>query len=248
MAPDLDEFSSRGVTVNLGGHDVRTFSPEDALLAICVHGSKDFWARLSWIADVSELIQSNPGLDWKAISARAEALQVQRMLHVGLILAARVLDATLPEEIAGQVKADPTRGRNCDGAGTEPPGFGRSHNGRMGTISASPEIGSRVLRGLALCLAPRDGPGRGGLADASAAARAGAALRPAAPAAFDSKIRALARSGLIDYFEIFTTWMECSMRTQRAGRLSCGATSRRGPSLSPRGLPSMVSATITSES
>jgi hypothetical protein len=28
------------------------------------------------------------------------------MLHVGLILAARVLDATLPEEIAGLVKAD----------------------------------------------------------------------------------------------------------------------------------------------
>ncbi len=105
VAPDLDEFSSRGVTVNLGGHDVRTFSPEDALLAICVHGSKDFWARLSWIADVSELIQS-PGIDWKAISARAAALYVQRMLHVGLILAARVLDATLPEEIAVRVKED----------------------------------------------------------------------------------------------------------------------------------------------
>jgi hypothetical protein len=106
VAPDLDEFSARGVTVNLGGHDVRTFSPDDALLAICVHGSKDFWARIAWIADVSELIQSHPGLDWKAINARAEALQVQRMLHVGLILAARVLDATLPEEIAGLVKAD----------------------------------------------------------------------------------------------------------------------------------------------
>jgi len=106
VAPDLDEFSARGVTVNLGGHDVRTFSPEDALLAICVHGSKDFWARIAWIADVSELIQSHPELDWKAINARAEALQVQRMLHVGLILAARVLDAALPEEIAGRVKED----------------------------------------------------------------------------------------------------------------------------------------------
>jgi hypothetical protein len=106
VAPHLDEFSSRGVTVNLGGHDVHTFSPEDALLAICVHGSKDFWARIAWIADVSELIQSQPRLDWKGISARAEVLQVQRMLHVGLILAARILDATLPEEIAGKVKAD----------------------------------------------------------------------------------------------------------------------------------------------
>jgi hypothetical protein len=106
VAPDLDEFSSRGITVNLGGHDVRTFSPEDALLTICVHGSKDFWTRIAWIADVAELVQSQPGLDWKAINARAEVLQVQRMLHVGLILAARILDATLPEEIAERVKAD----------------------------------------------------------------------------------------------------------------------------------------------
>jgi hypothetical protein len=105
-APDIDELSTRGVTISLGGHDVRTFCPEDALLAICVHGSKDSWARLSWIADVSELIQSQPALDWKGIRARAEALRLERMLHAGLILAARILDAALPDEIAKRVRDD----------------------------------------------------------------------------------------------------------------------------------------------
>jgi hypothetical protein len=105
-APNLNGFFSRSATVDLGGHDVRTFSPEDALLAICVHGSKDLWGRISWIADVSELIQAQPGLDWRKVCRRTESLRVQRMLHVGLILAARILDAALPDEIATEVKED----------------------------------------------------------------------------------------------------------------------------------------------
>ena len=90
---NFDDFYARSVELNLGGHHVRTFSPEDALLAICVHGSKDFWERLSWIADVAELLESHPELDWYKIGQRAESLRVERMLRVGLALAARVLDA-----------------------------------------------------------------------------------------------------------------------------------------------------------
>jgi Uncharacterised nucleotidyltransferase len=108
VVPDLDEFSSRLADVNLGGHKVRTFSAEDALIAICVHGSKDFWGRLSWVADVAELIQSQTVLEWGKISRRAESLRVQRMLHVGLALAAGILGAVLPDEIAARVKEDRT--------------------------------------------------------------------------------------------------------------------------------------------
>lgn len=108
VVPDLDDFFSRAVDVSLGGHDVRTFAPEDALIAISVHGSKDFWERLSWIADVSELVESHPRLDWPAISQRAESLRVERMLHVGLILAAEVLGMDLPGGIARRVGEDRT--------------------------------------------------------------------------------------------------------------------------------------------
>src|ERR1700730_12266248 len=45
-----------------------------------------------------------------------------------------------------------------------------------------------------------------------------------------------------------TTVMDLSILTQRAGLFSCGATSRNGPCLTPSGAPSIVSATITSES
>jgi len=47
------------------------------------------------------------------------------MLHVGLILAARILDANPSgRKLRERVKADRPRGRNCDGVGTEPAGFG----------------------------------------------------------------------------------------------------------------------------
>jgi len=104
--PDLQELARNRVPVMLGGYEVLTFSPEDGLPILCIHGSKDFWERLSWIADISELIQAYPALDWDAALRRAESLSAERMLHVGLALANRVLSAPLPEVIAKRVGAD----------------------------------------------------------------------------------------------------------------------------------------------
>jgi hypothetical protein len=106
VVPDLDNFSQRLVPVDLGGHAVHTFRVEDALPILCIHGSKDFWERLSWIADLSELIQSHPALDWDQAERRAESLKAQRMLHLGLTLAADLLDTPLPPEILSRIRAD----------------------------------------------------------------------------------------------------------------------------------------------
>jgi len=99
VVPCLDDFSQRLVPVELTGRDVQTFCPEDALPILCTHGSKDFWERISWIADISELVQAHPQLDWDAVRRRAELLKAQRMLHLGLTLAGRLLNAPLPREI-----------------------------------------------------------------------------------------------------------------------------------------------------
>jgi hypothetical protein len=106
IVPDLDELARNRVPVMLSGHDVLTFSAEDGLPLLCIHGSKDFWERLSWIADISELIQAHPALDWDAALRRAESLRAERMLHLGLALANRMLSAPLPKEIATRVAAD----------------------------------------------------------------------------------------------------------------------------------------------
>jgi hypothetical protein len=102
---DLDDLAGRLAPVSLSGREIRTFGPEDGLLLLCVHGAKDFWERMSWVADIAELVQAQP-LDWDAVFRRAESLRLGRMLRLGLTLARGLLDAPLPVEIAARVSGD----------------------------------------------------------------------------------------------------------------------------------------------
>jgi hypothetical protein len=104
--PSIDDLSKDLVKVELSGRAMRTFCPEDALPILCIHGSKDFWERISWVADISELIQAYPHLDWDAVRRRAESLKAQRMLHLGVSLASHLLNTPLPPEVLQSANAD----------------------------------------------------------------------------------------------------------------------------------------------
>jgi len=106
LRPDLAQMSRRLVSVTLSGHEIYTFAPEDMLTLLCVHGSKDFWARISWIADISEFVRANPRLDWNVTFNRAKELGTERMLNLGLALASKLLHAPLPEAVMSRVERD----------------------------------------------------------------------------------------------------------------------------------------------
>jgi len=106
LPPDLDDLARRLVPVFLSGHEIRTFAPEDALVMLCIHGAKDFWGKISWIADIAELIRACPTMDWDAAFRRADSWNARRIVHFGLALASEVLGAQLPDEIATRVRAD----------------------------------------------------------------------------------------------------------------------------------------------
>jgi hypothetical protein len=106
VAPDFEEMSKSAEEVGIGGHEVRTFCMEDTLVLLCVHGSKDFWERISWIADVSELVQRVTALDWQRVFSRAAEWKATRMLLLGLALASQLLDLPLADEIRARVDAD----------------------------------------------------------------------------------------------------------------------------------------------
>jgi len=108
VVPNLEEMSKGAQNVTIGGHGVGTFGPEDTLVLLCIHGSKDFWERISWIADVSEFIQRSKHPDWPRVFARAEELKATRMVNLGLALASRLLGAPLNDEVRARVDADAT--------------------------------------------------------------------------------------------------------------------------------------------
>src|SRR6202046_4043286 len=106
VPPNLDEFFQNTVEFSVAGRDVSSFAPEYLLPMLCIRGSKNFWERFSWMADVSELIQACPTLDWNKTLRIAESLRATRILHLGLTLAKTLLDAPLLPEIARAVESD----------------------------------------------------------------------------------------------------------------------------------------------
>jgi SAM-dependent methyltransferase len=102
---DFDKMSRRFIVVDIAGRKMRTFSVEDTLLMLCVHGAKHFWDRLAWSVDVAELIKTQP-LDWDLSLRIAAEMQSTRVLLLGLYLAHELLQAPLPPHVLERAQRD----------------------------------------------------------------------------------------------------------------------------------------------
>lgn len=102
---DIDDLSTRLVAVPVGGHEVRTFSPEDTFLLLSIHGSKHFWEQLAWIADLAAFLHAYPHLNWDQVFRRAQSMRAHRMVVVSLALALW-LSSSPPEELLAHVRSD----------------------------------------------------------------------------------------------------------------------------------------------
>jgi len=95
---DLQEMNSRLIAVEIGGRKVLTFSVEDTLVMLCVHGAKHFWERLAWILDIARLITSEE-VDWELLFAIAAKMESTRVVLLGLYLAHDLFRAPLPKSV-----------------------------------------------------------------------------------------------------------------------------------------------------
>jgi hypothetical protein len=125
----LKKLFKRQACVNIDSHRVPALSPEDELILICIHGAKHFWEQLSYIADVAAFV-SRQELDWERVESAAEEVGGERMLYVGLRLAADLLGAPLPGKIGAPVRSDRVVGHLVrqimqwlPAAGSAPPGI-----------------------------------------------------------------------------------------------------------------------------
>jgi hypothetical protein len=125
----LERLFKRQARVKIDGREIPALSPEDELILICIHGAKHCWERLSYIADVAAFV-SEQELDWRRLKLAAGEVSGERMLYVGLRLAADVLGAPLPEDLAVSVRTDPAVERLArqvlqwlPAAGSAPPGI-----------------------------------------------------------------------------------------------------------------------------
>lgn len=102
----IEDFFTRQVRQCLDGHEVPAPCVEDELVLVCVHGTKHFWERLSWIADVAGLVSQQTSIDWERAASTARSVKAEHLLHAGLRLAADVQRAELPEAVSSRVRKD----------------------------------------------------------------------------------------------------------------------------------------------
>ncbi len=102
----IDDFLRQKETILLDGQSIAALRPADTLVFICVHGSKHFWEKLLWIADVAGLVTRRTGLNWEQAFDVAAATGAERMVRLGLLLAVELLGAKIPAEVLEMVYFD----------------------------------------------------------------------------------------------------------------------------------------------
>lgn len=99
VSGDLGFTDTKNIeTIEINNKRISALSPENMLLILCIHASGHHWERLSWICDVSELIQSNK-IDWEYTIKKADELGIKRTLWVNLFLAVDLLGLNIPDDI-----------------------------------------------------------------------------------------------------------------------------------------------------
>ena len=112
---NFDVMKKRLTTISIAGGEILSFSPEDTLILLSVHGAKHFWERLMWITDISELSQAAPGIRWDEAFSRAKEMGVSRAIKLALYLAHRMLAAPLPDSVLAKVLDDRVARKLGDG-------------------------------------------------------------------------------------------------------------------------------------
>lgn len=92
---------------SLAGIEVLTFSPEDLLIYLSLHGAAHCWERLAWILDVAALLELPQGLRWERVIALAEETKSERMFLVGLKLARYLTEVSPGAALEEIMRSDP---------------------------------------------------------------------------------------------------------------------------------------------
>jgi hypothetical protein len=89
--------------IQLQGSSVRVPLAEDLILMLCIHGAKDCWEKLEWVSGLTELIRSEPRVDWNQLLNDAKEIGCTTIVFLGLALAHDLLDAPVPASVFAQL-------------------------------------------------------------------------------------------------------------------------------------------------
>lgn len=90
MPVEISRLWNRLEKLSLGGTEVNSLPFNDLFVYLCLHGSRHEWERLSWIADLLNLVatreRSGKKINWNEIREHARNYGCERVLELGLFL------------------------------------------------------------------------------------------------------------------------------------------------------------------
>jgi len=87
----------RAVTVEVAGPPLPTLCPNDALLAMAIHGVQHGWSFLRSATDIDAVAAHVT--DWDDVIERAQAARMSRVLRVALLMASGLLESSIPDRM-----------------------------------------------------------------------------------------------------------------------------------------------------
>ncbi|HEY2118332.1 MAG TPA: nucleotidyltransferase family protein [Candidatus Acidoferrum sp.] len=109
----LESLFARQRRVLMDGQQIPALRLEDEFVFHSVHGAKDFWERLMWVADIAAIVARHPEIDWSLLRKYASDVGAERMVHVALQLTQILLNVPLPQAMEDEVKRDTTAAQLC---------------------------------------------------------------------------------------------------------------------------------------
>ncbi len=98
-------------SATLLGKTVPQIGPEETLVLLCMHGTKHEWLRLFWVADIVQLLDATPDLDWHRAHRIAKRFGLWRALGLGVLLSHRMAGAAVPGPVLRRFERDRTIGQ-----------------------------------------------------------------------------------------------------------------------------------------
>jgi hypothetical protein len=105
ISKDPERFLDRLDAVAISGNPLPSLTLENYFLVLSIHATKHRWRQLKLVCDIVEILGRND-IDWQYVASQARSLRIKRMLSVGVLLAADLLDANVPELLSRGLRPD----------------------------------------------------------------------------------------------------------------------------------------------
>lgn len=109
-----EELWGRLETITINDVELKSLPIEELLFALCIHGSRHVWDRFSQICDIAALISGERRIDWNRLMALATKTRTERMLLLGLCLAGKLAEESVPPDIKDLISSDQQINRLAD--------------------------------------------------------------------------------------------------------------------------------------